>query len=124
MKLYTSEFQWTQMYRQICQRLLNTSKSTGLLQTSVLLQKSALHKSETHRFITTTMTLANKKVAVVLSGSGVYDGTEINEAAACLAALTRHGAIPIAYSLDKTQHHVIAHNCGEGLYQSNIISRN
>ena len=32
------------------------------------------------------------KVAVVLAGCGVYDGTEVHEAAATLAALSRHGA--------------------------------
>ena len=58
----------------------------------------------------------NKTVAVVLSGTGVYDGSEVHEAAACFAALTRHGANPIAYSLDKEQHHVISHNTGQGQY--------
>ena len=60
------------------------------------------------------MTASSKKVAVVLSGSGVYDGTEIHEAAACFAALTRQGATPVAYSIDKAQHHAIAHNSGAG----------
>lgn len=104
------------MYHHICQRLVNTSKNAGLIKRSVLLPYIDLQQSASYRFLTTTMTLANKKIAVVLSGSGVYDGTEIHEAAACLAAITRHGAIPIAYSLDKPQHHAIAHNCGEGLY--------
>ena len=68
-----------------------------------------------NRFLGTTMPPEkNKKVAVVLSGSGVYDGSEIHEAAACLAALTRHGATPIVYSLDKDQHHVVGHNTGQG----------
>ncbi len=29
------------------------------------------------------------KIAVVLSGCGVYDGAEVHESAACLAAITR-----------------------------------
>lgn len=66
-----------------------------------------------NRLLGTSMSLANKKVAVVLSGCGVYDGSEIHEASACFAALSRHGATPIAYSLDKEQHHVIAHNSGQ-----------
>ena len=32
------------------------------------------------------------KIAVVLSGCGVYDGSEIHETAAAMAALTRGGA--------------------------------
>ena len=32
------------------------------------------------------------KIAVVLSGAGVYDGSEIHETAAAMAALTRGGA--------------------------------
>jgi enhancing lycopene biosynthesis protein 2 len=37
-------------------------------------------------------------VAVVLSGCGVYDGSEIHEAAACLAAITRHNAEPVVFA--------------------------
>jgi enhancing lycopene biosynthesis protein 2 len=40
----------------------------------------------------------SKKVAVVLSGCGVYDGSEIHEAAACMAAITRHGAQPVVFA--------------------------
>ena len=32
----------------------------------------------------------SKKIAVVLSGCGVYDGSEVHEASACLAAITRN----------------------------------
>jgi enhancing lycopene biosynthesis protein 2 len=35
------------------------------------------------------------QVAVVLAGCGVYDGTEVHEAAAILAAITRHGGRPV-----------------------------
>jgi hypothetical protein len=35
------------------------------------------------------------QVAVVLSGCGVYDGTEVHEAAAILAAITRHNGQPV-----------------------------
>ena len=40
----------------------------------------------------------SKKVAVVLSGCGVYDGSEIHEAAACMAAITRHGGHPVVFA--------------------------
>lgn len=49
------------------------------------------------------------KVAVVLSGSGVYDGTEIHEACATLSHLTREGAEPICYAPDLKQMHVVDH---------------
>ena len=54
-----------------------------------------------------------KKVVVVLSGCGVYDGTEVHEAAAILAALTRHGAEPIFYAPMAPQAHVVNHQTGE-----------
>ena len=42
-------------------------------------------------------------VAVVLSGNGVYDGTEVHEAAAAVAALTRGGAKPFFVAPDINQ---------------------
>ena len=42
-----------------------------------------------------------------------YDGTEIHEASACLAALSRGGAEPICYAPDADQAHVINHQKGE-----------
>ena len=102
------------MHLQNCLRLINTSNQAGLLKTAVTLQKGILNHRNSNRFLSTTMTASSKKVAVVLSGSGVYDGTEIHEAAACFAALTRQGATPVAYSIDKAQHHAVAHNSGEG----------
>jgi len=54
------------------------------------------------------------KVAVVLSGCGVYDGTEVHEAASCLAAITRHGHTPVVYAPgDKAQAHVVDHQSGQ-----------
>ena len=102
------------MYLQNCLRLLYLAKNTGLIKASISLNKSLFIPTNSNRFFSTTMSAANKKIAVVLAGSGVYDGTEIHEAAACFAAITRHGATPIAYSLDKAQHHAIAHNSGDG----------
>ena len=106
------------MYLRHCQTLANIAKNSGILNTSVTFQKSVFNQSIGNCFFSTTMAAANKKVAVILSGSGVYDGTEIHEAAACFAALTRHGATPIAYSIDKPQHHAIAHNSGKGMLSS------
>jgi len=110
------------MHLQNCLRLINTSNQAGLLKTTATLQKSILNHRNSNRFWSTTMTASSKKVAVVLSGSGVYDGTEIHEAAACFAALTRQGATPVAYSIDKAQHHAIAHNSGAELPdQRNVL---
>ncbi len=44
------------------------------------------------------MSIFSKKVAVVLSGCGVYDGSEIHEAAACMAAISRHNAEPVVFA--------------------------
>ena len=54
---------------------------------------SAKKKILFHRFF-----CFSKKVAVVLSGCGVYDGSEVHEAAACLAAITRHHAEPVVFA--------------------------
>lgn len=54
-----------------------------------------------------------KKVAVILSGCGVYDGAEIHEAVLCLLHLARQGASYQCFAPDKPQHHVINHLSGE-----------
>ncbi len=46
----------------------------------------------------------------VLSGSGVFDGSEIHEASAILVHLTRAGAVPAIYAPDITQSHVVDHS--------------
>lgn len=40
----------------------------------------------------TVKRMASHRVAVLLAGSGVYDGTEVHEASAALVALSRHNA--------------------------------
>ncbi|GHA14341.1 isoprenoid biosynthesis glyoxalase ElbB [Oceanisphaera arctica] len=54
-----------------------------------------------------------KKVAVILSGCGVYDGAEIHEAVLCLLHLARQGASYQCFAPDKPQHHVVNHLSGE-----------
>jgi len=56
-----------------------------------------------------------KKVAVILSGCGVYDGAEINEAVLTLLALARAGAEVICAAPDIDQKQVINHSTGEEL---------
>ncbi len=53
------------------------------------------------------------KIAVVLSGSGVYDGSELHEAVLTLLHLDRHGAEIRCFAPDKPQMHVINHLAGE-----------
>ena len=107
-----------QMYRN-CGRLFSALKDSKYIKLPSSKVQNCTNISHTfgNRLFSASMPLENKKVAVVLSGSGVYDGTEIHEAAACFAALSRNGAIPVAYTLDKDQHHVIAHNSGQGMFQ-------
>lgn len=50
-----------------------------------------------------------KKIAVILSGCGVYDGTEIHEAVLTLYAISRQGAKYECFAPDIPQHHVIDH---------------
>lgn len=45
----------------------------------------------------------------MLSGCGVYDGTEVHEASATLASLTRAGADVVCYAPDEPQMHAVDH---------------
>jgi hypothetical protein len=58
-------------------------------------------------------TAVGKKVALVLSGCGVYDGSEIHEASACLVHLSRHGAEVAMFAPDIPQMHVVNHLTGQ-----------
>lgn len=53
-----------------------------------------------------------KKVAVILSGCGVYDGAEIHEAVLTLLALERAGACAICAAPNIAQREVINHHSG------------
>jgi len=53
------------------------------------------------------------KVAVILSGCGVYDGSEIHESVLTLLALAKAGADVNCIAPDITQKHVINHTKGE-----------
>ncbi|KAM9317488.1 glutamine amidotransferase-like class 1 domain-containing protein 3, mitochondrial [Gastrophryne carolinensis] len=58
------------------------------------------------------------RVAVVLSGCGVYDGTEIHEASAILVHLSRAGAEVKMFAPDMPQMHVIDHSKGQPSQES------
>lgn len=55
----------------------------------------------------------SKKVALILSGSGVYDGSEIHEAVVTLLALDRAGAEVQCLAPDIAQMHVVNHLTGK-----------
>jgi len=52
------------------------------------------------------------KIAVLLSGNGVYDGSEIHEAVATLLALNRLNVETICVAPNIEQHHVLNHLTG------------
>ena len=53
------------------------------------------------------------KVAVILSGSGVFDGSEIHEAVMALLALHKAGAVVECFAPNVAQMHVINHRTGD-----------
>lgn len=54
-----------------------------------------------------------KKIGVILSGCGVYDGAEIHEAVITLLALDRRGAEAVICAPDMAQMHVVNHLTGQ-----------
>lgn len=64
----------------------------------------------------------NKKVAVILSGCGVYDGAEIHESVLALLRLSQRGAQVQCFAPDIPQHHVINHLTGaESAENRNVL---
>ena len=62
-----------------------------------------------------------KKFAVVLSGSGVFDGAEIHEATMTLYAIMKNGAEYEIFAPDINQHHVINHITGEEMKETRNV---
>ena len=62
-----------------------------------------------------------KKIGVVLSGCGVYDGAEIHEAVITLLAIARSGAEAVCFAPDKIQTDVINHLNGEAMAGSRNV---
>ena len=54
-----------------------------------------------------------KKIGVVLSGCGVYDGAEIHESVVTLLAIDRHGAEAVMCAPYIDLLHVVNHLTGE-----------
>jgi len=62
-----------------------------------------------------------KRFAVVLSGCGVFDGSEIHEATMTLYAIMKNGAEYEIFAPDKNQHHVLNHITGEEMDETRNV---
>jgi Uncharacterized protein involved in an early stage of isoprenoid biosynthesis len=62
-----------------------------------------------------------KKVAVILSGCGVFDGAEIQETVLSLLALEQNEAQWQCFAPDIDQHHVIDHRTGEPMNETRNV---
>ncbi|GAB4225016.1 MAG: isoprenoid biosynthesis glyoxalase ElbB [Bacteroidales bacterium] len=62
-----------------------------------------------------------KKFAVVLSGCGVFDGSEIHEATLTLYAIMKLGGSYEIFAPDIPQHHVINHLTGEEMNETRNV---
>lgn len=63
----------------------------------------------------------SKKFAVVLSGSGVFDGAEIHEATLTLYAIVKNGGTYEIFAPDIPQHHVVNHITGEEMNETRNV---
>jgi len=63
----------------------------------------------------------SKKIAVILSGCGVYDGAEIHESVITLLRLDQRGAHVQCFAPDIAQLHVINHLTGEEMPESRNV---
>ena len=63
----------------------------------------------------------SKKIAVILSGCGVYDGAEIHESVITLLRLDQRGAQVQCFAPDIAQSHVINHLTGEEMPESRNV---
>jgi len=62
-----------------------------------------------------------KKFAVVLSGNGVFDGSEIHEAVMTLYAINRNNGDYQVFAPDMDQHHVLNHLTGEEMEEKRNV---
>jgi enhancing lycopene biosynthesis protein 2 len=61
------------------------------------------------------------KIGVILSGNGVYDGSEIHEAVFTLLAIEESGGEAVCYAPDIEQHHVVNHITGEEMTETRNV---
>src|SRR5687767_2397148 len=65
--------------------------------------------------------MMGKKIAVILSGCGVFDGSEIHEAVFTLLAIAENGGEYQCFAPDIQQHHVLNHITGDELKESRNV---
>ena len=65
--------------------------------------------------------MTTKNIAVILSGCGVYDGTEIHESVITLLRLSQRGAHVQCFAPNIAQLHVINHLTGEEMPESRNV---
>ncbi|XP_062511466.1 glutamine amidotransferase-like class 1 domain-containing protein 3, mitochondrial [Corticium candelabrum] len=76
------------------------------------------------KLLSSTARVESNKVAMVLSGCGVYDGSEIVEASACWIHLSRANCDVNFFAPDVDQMHVVDHVTGQPVEgeQRNVVS--
>jgi len=62
-----------------------------------------------------------KKIAIILSGNGVYDGAEIHEATMTMYAVVKQGGEYQIFAPEIEQHHVINHITGEEMKETRNV---
>ena len=62
-----------------------------------------------------------KKIAVILSGCGVFDGAEIHESVLTMLAIAKQGAEYTLFAPDTKQHHVVNHLTGEEMNEERNV---
>ncbi len=62
-----------------------------------------------------------KKIAVVLAGNGVFDGSEIHEATLTLYSIVKNGATYELFAPNIDQHHVINHLTGDEMKEKRNV---
>ncbi|MCW8953121.1 MAG: isoprenoid biosynthesis glyoxalase ElbB [Rhodospirillales bacterium] len=67
------------------------------------------------------MSSTKPRIAVILSGCGVFDGSEIHESVLTLLAINRHGGEYQCFAPDIRQHHVINHITGSEMPESRNV---
>lgn len=62
-----------------------------------------------------------KKIAVILSGCGVFDGAEIHESVLTMLAIAKQGAEYTLFTPDIKQHHVVNHITGDEMNEERNV---
>ena len=65
--------------------------------------------------------MANKNIAIVIAGCGVFDGAEIHEATLTMLAIAQQGASYHVFAPDTEQAHVINHITGEEMPETRNV---